>query len=260
MKLSEDRQSLLKSLGLHLGIALVLLLSVAFGHESIVPMSQPAPVIQATFIDAQEIYDRQQAAAAAAAAEQQKQREAERKRQAQEQAKRRAAEEKARKQREEKARAEQRELERKAQEAAERKRQEEARKKREAEEKARQEQQRKEQQALERLMQEQLAQEQAAQTQRRSQQVLSEVERYQALITSAIQQYVYKDDSFRGKSCLLNIRMASSGLVTQVSILEGDAALCRASRQAALRPDKLPMSEDIEVYQQLKDFNLRVKL
>ncbi|WP_100641943.1 cell envelope integrity protein TolA [Alteromonas facilis] len=257
MKLNEERQSFLKSFGLHFAIAMVLLLSVAFGHEPIVPMSQPTPVIQATFIDAQAIYDKQQAAIAA---EQERQREAERQRKAQEQAKRKAAADKARKERQAKERAEQRELERKAQEAAERKRQEEARKKREAEEKAKKEAERKEQQALERLMQEQLAQEQAAQAKRRSQQVLSEVDKYKALITQTINQYVFSDDSFRGKSCLLNIRMASSGLVTQVTILEGDPALCRASRSAALRPDKLPMSDDIEVYQQLKDFNLRVSL
>ncbi len=259
--MSEERKSLLQSLGLHFAIALVLMLSVVIGHQAIPQPMAPQAVIQATFIDAQAIYDKQQAALAAA---QEQERQAEQRRQAElrrkEAARKKAAQEKAKKEREAKERAKQRELERKAQEAAERKRQQEAEAQRKAEEQAKRDAERREQEALDRLMEQQMEAERAAQARRRSQQVLSEVEQYRALIYQTIQQYIYEDDSFTGKQCILNIRMASTGLVTQVTVIEGDPALCRASRSAALRPDRLPMSDNLDVYEQFKDFNLRVTL
>jgi colicin import membrane protein len=255
--MTEERKSILKSFGLHAAIACVLLLSVAFGEVTMPELSQPNPVIQATFIDAQAIYDQQQEEQAAAQAAQQeieRQREAKRKAEAERKRKAEAAKERKR----------QRELERKAREAAEKKRQREAQEKAEREkqqrEKAEREQKRKEQQALDQLMQEQMRAEKAAQAQRRSQQVLSEVDKYRALITQSIQRYLIDDGSFRGKRCRLNIRLASTGLVTSVSVLSGDDALCRASRSAVLRPDKMPMSNDLDVYQELKDITLTVEL
>ena len=60
--MSEERKSLLQSLGLHFAIALVLMLSVVIGHQAIPQPMAPQAVIQATFIDAQAIYEKQQAA------------------------------------------------------------------------------------------------------------------------------------------------------------------------------------------------------
>lgn len=259
LNIDEDKKAILQSISLHFGIALVLTLSVVIGHQAIPTPALDQPIIEAQFIDAQAIYDKQQAAIAAEQErlrEQERQRQAERKRQ-QEAERKREAEAKAKREREEKAR-QQRELERRAQEAAEQKRRDEERRKREAEEKAKRDAERKQQEELDRLMQEQLAQEQAAQAARRSQRVLSEVERYQALIHATIQRYLYDADSFAGKTCVINLRLATTGVVTQATIVEGDPALCRASRSAALRPDRLPVPDDLDVYEEIKEITLRV--
>ncbi|MBT0587563.1 cell envelope integrity protein TolA [Alteromonas oceanisediminis] len=262
--MTENKKSFAKSGLLHLGIAAILMLSVVIGEVELPDMAQPQAVIQAQFIDAQAIHDQQKAREAAQAAaqaeERERQQQVERRREAEREAKRKAAADKARKEKQAKEQAEQRELERKAKEAAERKKAQEARERAERERKAKEEAQRKEQEALDKLMQEQLAAEQAAQAKRRSQQVLSEVEKYRALITQTINRYIYDDISFKGKTCRLNIRLASNGLVTQVTILSGDDALCRASRSAVLRPDRMPVPDDLDVYNQLKDLTLTVKL
>ena len=109
-------------------------------------------------------------------------------------------------------------------------------------------------------MQEKAEAERAAQAQRRRKQVMSEVDRYRALITSKVQSFLYADDSFKGKECRLNIRLATSGYVTQVKRLGGDDALCRAAEAAVRRPDKLPMSDDPAVYEQIRDINITVRL
>ncbi|MFT5313749.1 MAG: colicin import membrane protein, partial [Paraglaciecola sp.] len=140
----------------------------------------------------------------------------------------------------------QREKEQQALKAAERKRQD-------ALEKAEQE----------KLLAEQLQTEQAArqqqQQQQRSKQVLSEVQKYQALITQVIQRNWITDDSMKGKFCRLNIRLASNGLVIQVKELAGDTIVCRSAKAAVLKSDTLPVSKEADVYQELKDINLTVR-
>ena len=112
--MTEQRKSILKSIGLHALIAIVLGLSIIVGDVAMPELSQPDVVIQATFIDAQKIHDQKQTELAKAQA---KQREIERQRDA----KRKADAEKARKQKETKERNRIRELERKAKQAAEEK-------------------------------------------------------------------------------------------------------------------------------------------
>lgn len=259
--MTEERKSVLKSLSLHLVIAAILGLSVVIGEVAMPELSQPDVVIQATFVDAQKIYDKQQEDLAKAQA---KQREIERQREADRQAKRKADADRVRKEKETKERERVRELERKARQAAEQKKREQERQQAERERKQQEEAKRlaeqREQEELDRLMQEQLKAEQAAQAQRRSQQVLSEVDKYTALITQTIKRYLIDDGSFEGKTCRLNIRLASTGLVTKVTILGGDDPLCRASRSAVLRPDTLPISNELDVYEELKDITLTVKL
>ena len=123
------------------------------------------------------------------------------------------------------------------------------RKKAEAAEKARQE----------RALQDQLEAEQAVRQQRRSKQVLTEVQKYQALIHQAIQRQLIVDNSMRGKSCQLNIRLASSGLVIQVKELGGDPILCRAAKSAVFKAGTLPVSKEADVYEKLRDINLTVE-
>ena len=150
--------------------------------------------------------------------------------------KRKAAENKAQREKE------QREKQQKATEAAERKRQDAL-----------------EKTAQEKRLSEQLQTEQVARQQRRSKQVLSEVQKYQALIQQAIQRNWITDDSMNGKFCVLNIRLASNGLVIQVKQLDGDAIVCRSAKAAVLKSDTLPVSPEADVYEKLRDINLTVR-
>ncbi len=88
--------------------------------------------------------------------------------------------------------------------------------------------------------------------------MLTEKERYSVLIHNTIQRYLYDYDSFSGKTCVLELRLATTGVVTQALIKEGDPALCRASRSAALRPDRLPVPDDLDVYEEIKVITLRM--
>lgn len=136
-----------------------------------------------------------------------------------------------------------------------------AKEKREREEKVRKEAQRKkEQEAKERAeqekaLQDQLKEEQAARQQRRNKQVLTEVQKYEAMIKQVIQRSMIVDDAMRGKSCRFNIRLASNGLVIQVKELGGDALVCRAGKTAILKADTLPVSPEPDVYEKMRDIN-----
>ena len=252
-----DKSALLKSLGLHLLLVIVLLISVSLSSSPVMPVanSTPAPVIKATFIDAQAIYDQQRAQAQAEAqarAEEQRKKQAAEERKRQEAAARKAREQKAREAAEAKRQSELRRLA--EQKARERKEREEA----EKAEAARKAKEAKERAEMERIMQEQLAKEQAAMQQQRRQQVLSEVERYQIMIQQTIMRYLNAD--FKGKSCRLKLKLATTGFVSKVSIVDGDPALCRAAESAVRRAETLPMSEDPAVYEELKDIDLKVEL
>ncbi|MCH8492544.1 MAG: cell envelope integrity protein TolA [Idiomarina sp.] len=198
-------------------------------------------------------------------------REAEQRRQREEQrarevaAEREQAAEQARRERAQ-AQREQAEAERQREEAAERLRQQQEAERKAQEERERleaerqaQEQAARERAERERQLQERLEQEQAQRNQARQQRVLTEVERYQALIRSAIQRNWITDSSMRGKSCVLTINMARDGFVTNVQVGEGDRAVCDSARAAVLRAGNLPISEDPDVYEQLRSFRLRVE-
>ncbi|MDO6567023.1 cell envelope integrity protein TolA [Alteromonas sp. 1_MG-2023] len=250
-----------KSIALHFAVAAVLLISVSFSPSPMPTLAVNAPVIEATFIDAQAIADtkREQAQAEAQAREadaQRKQKEA----QAAEAKRQKAA---AAKRAREKKQAEEAEFKRQKELEQLAAQKEQARKDREAKAKADAERKKKEaaeNAEMERIMQEQLAQEQAAQQQRRRAQVLTEVERYTALIQQTIKRNLYYDDSFKGKVCRLNIKLATTGYVTSVRILGGNEALCRAAESAVRRAEELPVSDAADVYEQLKDINLKVEL
>lgn len=111
----------------------------------------------------------------------------------------------------------------------------------------------------EKMMQEQLAAEAAARSRAKQAQVLSEVEKYTALIIAKIQQNLLLEDSMKGKQCRLNLRLAFNGLVTQVEALNGDKQVCDASIRAVRRADTLPVSKDKAVFEKLKNINLTIK-
>jgi colicin import membrane protein len=132
----------------------------------------------------------------------------------------------------------------------ERKRKEDAERKRkaEADTKARQE----------REMAEAMAAEQDSLSKTRNKQVLSEVDKYKAMIIATIQRNLVVDESMRGKSCRVFIRLASDGFVTTSQTLDGDQVVCRAAKASINKAGRLPVSPEPAVYQQLKEINLTV--
>ncbi|MGK0411056.1 MAG: colicin import membrane protein [Shewanella psychromarinicola] len=132
----------------------------------------------------------------------------------------------------------------------ERKRKEEAERKRkaEADTKARQE----------REMAEAMSAEQDSLSKTRNRQVLSEVDKYKAMIIATIQRNLVVDESMRGKSCRVFIRLASDGFVTTSQTLDGDQVVCRAAKASINKAGRLPVSPEPAVYQQLKEINLTV--
>ncbi|MGI5309324.1 cell envelope integrity protein TolA [Rheinheimera sp. WS51] len=143
--------------------------------------------------------------------------------------------------------------------AAEKRKQEQEALEKQRQERARKEAEAKRQAEQERLMQEQLAKEASARAAARSRQAATEVERYKALISNTVNQNLYKDESMRGKSCSINIRLATTGFVTSTNVLGGDRVVCDAAVRALNRINKLPMSSDPDVYKELKDITLRVE-
>jgi colicin import membrane protein len=194
----------------------------------------------------------QNAAAAAKAAKLKEKQETEKAVQAETQRKKKEAERQASEEAAAKAEAKRKQEEAAAKKAAdERKRKEEAERKRKAEEQARLEQ--------ERMMQEALAAEQAALSQTRNKQVVSEVQRYTSMIRATIQRNLVVDESMRGKSCRIFIRLAKDGFVTGNEIISGDPVVCRATKAAINKAGRLPVSPEADVYNKLKEINLTVQ-
>lgn len=136
----------------------------------------------------------------------------------------------------------------KAEDERKRKAEEERKRKAEAEAKARQEKE----------MADALAAEQAALSQTRNRQVLSEVDKFTAMIRATIQRNLVVDESMRGKNCRVFIRLAPDGFVTSSQTLEGDPVVCRAAKAAIQKAGSLPVSREVDVYNKLKEINLTV--
>ncbi|QSX35784.1 cell envelope integrity protein TolA [Shewanella sedimentimangrovi] len=161
--------------------------------------------------------------------------------------KRKAEEEAARKAEEERKR---KEAERKAKEEAERKRKAEEDAKRKAAEEAK----RREQELADMM-----ASEQDTINAAKNQQVMSELSRYQAMIASTLQRNVQKEDSMRGKSCEMVVKLAKDGFVISSRVKQGDAQVCRATQAAIQKLQRLPVSPQPEVYEKMKELNIIYK-
>lgn len=266
---------------LHLVMGGMLMLSVDFSSTPEVVQPQ-VNVVQAVAVDSAVIerqfeaieqkkeaerqrlaeIERQKREAEQQRREQQRKAEEAKKRQQQE-AQAAALAEKKKRQEQEKARRLEQERQKKAKEEAERKaREAEERRKREEQAAREAERKRKEEAARaeqERLMQEQLQVEQAARQRQRQRHILSETDKYRALIMQSIQRNWIVDDSMQGKSCRLNISVASNGFVKTVKILEGDPRTCKSAETAVYKTATLPVPKDPDVLQQFLNFNLTVK-
>ncbi|MBC3764712.1 cell envelope integrity protein TolA [Neptunicella marina] len=260
--------SIWKSALLHVVIVTLLMLSVDISSTPQKPAELSMPIVKAVVVDAktveQQRQKREDVKREAREEAQRKVQEAERRRVAEQKRKERIAAQAKEKKRKEKEAAEKRERERqekikrdkeearKAKELEEKKKREKAeaeRKRKAAEEQARQE----------KIMAEQLQAEMAARQRARSQQVLSEVEKYKSLIYTTIQRNLLVDDSMNGKKCRLNIRLATTGFVTSVQVLGGDPIVCEAARRAVLKSETLPVSSEPDIYEQLRNINLTVE-
>jgi len=106
---------------------------------------------------------------------------------------------------------------------------------------------------------EQMAAEMATRNKARKQQMMSEIQRFAALITSVIDQNMINDRStMEGKSCKLLISLAPSGFVTQARVVSGDAVVCAAAKRAVYKAGTLPVSKDPEVFKEMRNIDVIV--
>ncbi len=147
---------------------------------------------------------------------------------------------------------------RRLKEEAATKKAEELRKKQAAERK-RKEQEAKERALEEQMLAEQMQAEMAERQKARSKQVMSEIDRFTALITQTIQRNLLTDrDTMEGKSCKLTISLAPSGFVTNVVPGVGDRTVCAAAKNAIYKAGTLPVSKDPQVFKEMSTISLTV--
>jgi colicin import membrane protein len=147
----------------------------------------------------------------------------------------------------------------------EKKKQEELAKKKKAEAlKKKQAEERKRQQELERQAEEQLMDEFAeeadeARRAARQGQMLTEKQRYIAMIVERVRQSWFTDDTMNGKECVISLRLASNGFVTNLTVEGGDAGVCNAAVNAINRVGRFPMPEDPDLNDQFRELKLPFK-
>lgn len=147
----------------------------------------------------------------------------------------------------------------------EKKKQEELAKQKKAEAlKKKQAEERKRQQELERQAEEQLMDEFAeeadeARRAARQGQMLTEKQRYIAMIVERVRQSWFTDDTMNGKECVISLRLASNGFVTNMTVEGGDTGVCNAAVNAINRVGRFPMPEDPDLNDQFRELKLPFK-
>lgn len=256
-KKSIMRPAIIKSVSLHALILISLLVSFSFSDKPLVfaantpaAQAQGPDIVQATFVDSnviqQQRREKAQAEADAQRRAQEKRRQEQLAKQKQENERKRR-EQVERKKREDAAKAEQERVN-----ALERERQRQAEIQRQQKEK---EEQQKRQRELDDALADQLKQEQAAMASAQQQQVMTEVQKYSSLINQTVSRSINVDGFAKDASCNLIVRLAPDGLVLEVTIVEGNQALCRETESAILRLSSLPMSPDPAVHRQMNPLN-----
>ena len=106
---------------------------------------------------------------------------------------------------------------------------------------------------------EDMAKEMQNRNQARQKQVMSEMQRYAALITNTIDRHMINDRStMEGKSCKLSIDLAPSGFVINVVVNSGDTVVCEAAKRAIFKAGTLPVSKDPEVFKEMRNIDVTV--
>ena len=62
-----------------------------------------------------------------------------------------------------------------------------------------------------------------------------------------IQEKLLTEDSFRGKSCKINIRLVQTGsdaIVSKVTSIDGESAVCSAAKRAIAQVGNFPMPKE----------------
>ena len=118
----------------------------------------------------------------------------------------------------------------------------------------------KEQAIQDAMLAEQMADEMATRNKARNQQVMTEVQRYSALITQRINQYMITDRStMADKSCRLTITLAPSGFVIDVKVGQGNKVVCDAANIAIGKAGTLPVSKDPDVFKEMREIAVTVE-
>jgi len=127
--------------------------------------------------------------------------------------------------------------------ADEKKKKEAERKRKLAEEKAAQE-------ALEQELEMQMADEMESLNQAKQQHTLSEVDKYNLLISNKIKRNWIEPEQ-KG-ACQFKINLTPGGLVIGITVIGGDQLHCESGRRAILKSEPLPVSKDSEVFNILR--------
>lgn len=131
-------------------------------------------------------------------------------------------------------------------------------KKKKAEDKKRQ--QDLERQAEEQLMEDELAEEaDEARRAARQGQLLTEKQRYVAMIVERVRQSWFTDDTMNGKECVISLSLASNGFVINMNVEGGDAGVCNAAVNAINRVGRFPMPEDPDLNAEFRQLKLPFK-
>ncbi|WP_246128959.1 cell envelope integrity protein TolA [Colwellia demingiae] len=118
----------------------------------------------------------------------------------------------------------------------------------------------KEQAIQDAMLAEQMADEMATRNKARHQQVMTEVQRYSALIQQSINQRMITDRStMADKSCRLTLTLAPSGFVIDVKVGQGDKVVCDAANIAIGKAGTLPVSKDPEVFKEMREIAVTVE-
>ncbi len=92
--------------------------------------------------------------------------------------------------------------------------------------------------------------------------VNDQVAHYGSVYTQLIRQHLRIEDSFRGKSCRVNLRLIPTGsgaILSSLNVMEGDDRLCAATKSAVAQVRTFPLPDnEPDVVEQLKNINLTV--
>ena len=84
-------------------------------------------------------------------------------------------------------------------------------------------------------------------------------DRATAQIMAAIQRNMLTSSIMFGKQCVINIRVATDGLILKVGEGRGDSTVCQAAVVAIRKTGTLPMPKEPDLNKKLQDINLTFK-